>query len=68
MNGTEAFNHYLDWAEAENLPARERWTRRAFYDAMEERGVARKKTAKGVGLAGLRLPAETSTAPGIFKS
>nr|BEK66813.1 hypothetical protein KPHV_40400 [Kitasatospora purpeofusca] len=67
MNGTEAFNHYLDWAEQENLPSRERWTRRAFYDAMEERGVPRRKTARGVGLVGLRQPAEVTSGPGIFK-
>ncbi len=67
MNGTDAFNAYLDWAEQENLPSKEKWTRRAFYDAMEERGIPRKKTAKGVGLVGLRLPAaEPADAPGIF--
>jgi putative DNA primase/helicase len=68
MNGTEAFNTYLDWCEAENLPDKERWTRRAFYDAMEERGVTRKKTAKGIALVGLREPAAVSPAegPGIF--
>ncbi|MBD0712572.1 phage/plasmid primase, P4 family [Streptomyces sp. CBMA370] len=66
MNGTEAFNSYLDWCEAENLPARERWTRRAFYDAMEERGVTRKKTAKGIALVGLREPAAIAEGPGIF--
>lgn len=68
MNGTDAFNSYLDWTEAENLPARERWTRRAFYDAMEERGVSRRKTRKGIALVGIRL-ADTSPdapGPGIF--
>ncbi|MFD4833734.1 phage/plasmid primase, P4 family [Streptomyces uncialis] len=68
MNGTEAFNTYLDWCEEENLPARERWTRRAFYDAMEERGLYRKKTAKGIALVGLRLADESPDVkgPGIF--
>ncbi|MFC9651445.1 phage/plasmid primase, P4 family [Streptomyces sp. NPDC056937] len=68
MNGTEAFNTYLDWCEAENLPAKERWTRRAFYDAMEERGVTRKKTAKGIALVGLREPAAVPPVdgPGVF--
>ncbi len=68
MNGTEAFNRYLDWCEVENLPARERWTRRAFYDAMEERGVTRKKTAKGIALVGVTEPAAVSPVegPGIF--
>lgn len=67
MLGADAFNAYLDWAEAENLPQRERWTRRTFYDAMEERGVTRKKTAKGIGLVGLIDPAAgPKAAPGIF--
>lgn len=53
--GADAFNSYLDWCEAENLPARERWTRRGFYSAMEERGVHRKKTRNGITLCGVRL-------------
>ncbi|WP_405793362.1 phage/plasmid primase, P4 family [Streptomyces sp. NBC_01506] len=68
MNGTEAFNTYLEWCEAENLPARERWTRRTFYDAMEERGVSRRKTMRGIGLVGLRTAEESPdvAGPGIF--
>lgn len=68
INGNDAFNAYLEWCEAENLPAKERWTRRAFYDAMEERGAVRKKTNKGISLAGLRLAEESPDAvgPGIF--
>ncbi|MEV0445469.1 phage/plasmid primase, P4 family [Streptomyces spectabilis] len=68
INGNDAFNSYLEWCEAENLPAKERWTRRAFYDAMEERGAVRKKTNKGISLAGLRLADESPDAvgPGIF--
>jgi len=55
--GTDAFVAYLDWCEAENLPARERWTRRGFYSAMEERGIYRRKTRTGVVLYGIRLAA-----------
>ncbi|MEU8619955.1 phage/plasmid primase, P4 family [Streptomyces sp. NPDC048623] len=68
MHGTDAFNAYLEWAEAENLPARERWTRRAFYDAMEERGVHRRKTMRGIALVGLREAdiSPDATGPGIF--
>ncbi|MEU7642080.1 phage/plasmid primase, P4 family [Streptomyces sp. NPDC039016] len=68
MGGNDAFNTYLEWTEAENLPARERWTRRAFYDAMEERGIGRRKTRKGIALVGLRLADESpdATGPGIF--
>ncbi|MEU3074373.1 phage/plasmid primase, P4 family [Streptomyces laurentii] len=68
MNGNEAFNSYLEWCEAENLPARERWTRRAFYDAMEERGIYRRKTMRGIALVGLREADATpdTPGPGIF--
>lgn len=68
MNGTEAFNAYLDWCEAENLPGRERWTRRSFYDALEERGVTRKKTKTGIALVGVRNAHSEPVpdGPGIF--
>jgi putative DNA primase/helicase len=68
MVGGEAFNTYLEWCEAENLPQRERWTRQAFYRAMEERSITSKKTNKGIALVGIRL-ANTQTqptGPGIF--
>ncbi len=68
MTGADAFNAYLDWTEAENLPSKERWTRRAFYDAMEERGITRKKTERGVGLVGVKVAGKAAAAsgPGIF--
>ncbi|MFF4392405.1 phage/plasmid primase, P4 family [Streptomyces sp. NPDC001552] len=68
MNGNEAFNTYLDWCEAENLPGKERWTRRAFYDAMEERGINRRKNRKGIQLIGIAPADESPEAlgPGIF--
>ncbi|MFJ7250742.1 phage/plasmid primase, P4 family [Kitasatospora sp. NPDC098652] len=68
MNGNEAFNEYLSWCEAENLPAREQWTRRSFYDAMEERGAVRRTTKRGIALAGVRLAGQgpEPTGPGIF--
>jgi putative DNA primase/helicase len=68
-NGNEAFTVYLDWCEAENLPNRERWTRTTFYSAMEERGVTRKKTSKGIALVGCRLASISPAAvgPGIFE-
>lgn len=66
--GSQAFNDYLDWCEAENLPDRERWTRRAFYSAMEERGVTRKRHKAGITLVGIRKGTESDHAagPGIF--
>lgn len=72
MPGSEAFNTYLEWCEAENLPQKERWTRRTFFAAMEERdGVTRRKTNKGIALVGIRhadaptVPA-VNNGPGIF--
>ena len=53
--GAEAYNAYRDWCEAEGLPQKERWRRTTFYNAMEERGVHRTKTAKGITLIGVRM-------------
>jgi putative DNA primase/helicase len=66
--GADAYNAYREWCEAEGLPSKEVWTRRAFYDAMEERQVSRKKTNKGITLVGIRLASSESkpTGPGIF--
>ncbi|MDX3295118.1 phage/plasmid primase, P4 family [Streptomyces scabiei] len=68
MNGNDAFNAYLDWCEAENLPQKERWTRRTFYGALEERGVTRVIKRAGVALAGVRVADQAPPAdgPGIF--
>jgi len=54
IEGAALFTQYLDWADAENLPARERWTRRAFFSALEERGLTKRKTNKGVAFDGVR--------------
>lgn len=66
--GADAFNRYLEWCEDENLPQKERWTRRAFYGYMEEKGVTRRKTERGITLFGVRLasPTEPVSGPGIF--
>ncbi|MFH9802796.1 phage/plasmid primase, P4 family [Streptomyces albidoflavus] len=66
--GADAFNTYLDWCESENLPQKERWTRRTFFAAMEERGVMKKRTNKGVALVGVKVADEpaAATGPGIF--
>lgn len=68
MLGADAFNAYLDWCEAENLPGKERWTRRTFFSSLEERGIARKRVAQGNAFVGIRLAdAPTpATGPGIF--
>jgi putative DNA primase/helicase len=67
MDGADAYNAYRDWCEAEGLPSKEVWSRRAFYSAMEERGIQRTRTAKGMALVGVRAAHESSKAgPGIF--
>lgn len=53
--GSDAFDEYLRWCEEEHLPHKEVWTRRTFYGAMEERGVAKVKSKHGVELIGVRL-------------
>lgn len=68
MPGADAFNAYLAWCSAENLPQKEVWSRRAFYAAMAERQVTAKKTNKGVALQGVCIAEDAAKAdgPGIF--
>lgn len=68
LDGAEAYTSYRDWCEAEGLPSKEVWSRRAFYGALEERGIQRKRVARGMRLVGIRLadaPVRQS-GPGIF--
>jgi len=44
----ELWRGYLNWCEDENLPTKERWTRRTFARSLDERGLARRTTNKGV--------------------
>lgn len=53
--GNDAFQAYVEWTEAEHLPLKERWTRRAFYGAMEERGIERVKRERGQVMAGVKI-------------
>lgn len=53
MLGSDAFSDYLEWCEAENLPPKERWTKRTFFAAMEERGAVKKRVSAGMALAGV---------------
>jgi putative DNA primase/helicase len=70
MLGSDAYNSYRDWCEAEGLQAKEVWKRALFYEAMEERGITKKRVAKGMALRGVALAgAEPKpTGPGIFGS
>lgn len=61
--GKQLFDHYLDWADEENLPQRERWTRRTFFGALEERGLTKRKTAQGIAFEGVRRARQTDAVP-----
>lgn len=68
MDGADAYTAYRDWCEAEGLPQKEVWSRRAFYEAMGERGIQRVRVSRGMALVGIR-PADAepkATGPGIF--
>jgi putative DNA primase/helicase len=66
LDGTDAYNAYRDWCEAEGLQSREVWSRTMFYRAMEERGIQRVRTSRGQALIGVKLETATPTGPGIF--
>lgn len=69
LDGAAAYTEYRDWCEAEGLSGKEVWTRRAFYGAMDERGIQRKKTNRGQALIGVRVASAASqgpNGPGIF--
>jgi putative DNA primase/helicase len=69
MSAGAVYQAYRSWCEAEGLPSREQWTRRTFLGAMEERGIQRRDTAKGVALVGVRLVStheDVPAGPGIF--
>lgn len=69
LPGADAYNAYRDWCEAEGLKSTEVWSRKAFYGAMEERNIGKKKTNKGIALVGVQVAGETApVGPGIFGS
>jgi len=63
ISGSILFDAYLAWADEENLPLKERWTRRSFWAALEERGATKRNSGKGVVFEGLRRrkPSRTVT-------
>lgn len=65
--GSEVYNRYREWCEAEGLPAKEIWTRKALYGALDERKVYTKRVSQGMALVGIRLAGESQpVGPGIF--
>ena len=55
IRGADAYSAYRDWCYAEGVADRNVWTNRAFYAAMEERGIFRKKFKDGIRLMGVSL-------------
>jgi putative DNA primase/helicase len=71
MSGAEAYNAYQAWCEEEGLTSKDVWSRKAFYEAMSERGVSKRKGRltgyQGIILEGVRLASPVAVAgPGIF--
>jgi putative DNA primase/helicase len=52
--GTEAWELYVQWCDDEDLGPKERWTRRTFYNALEERGAEKVKKEVGICLFGIK--------------
>lgn len=59
VEGKVLFDAYLDWADEENLPLRERWTRQTFFSALEERGCAKRRSKRGTAFEGIRRVRQT---------
>lgn len=57
VKAPEMYKRYKKWCEDEELPLKEWWSRRAFYAAMEERGLARKKRSDTTYFVGVALAA-----------
>ncbi|MFJ8394373.1 phage/plasmid primase, P4 family [Streptomyces sp. NPDC094144] len=66
VDGSDAYNAYRDWCEAEGLQSREVWSRTLFYRMLEERGVQRTRTSRGQALIGVTLETSEPSGPGIF--
>ncbi len=48
------YKRYQEWCDDEELPLKERWSRRALYAALEERGVARVKRSDSTYFVGFK--------------
>lgn len=59
VEGKILFDAYLEWADEENLPSRERWTRQTFFSALEERGAVKRRSNRGTAFEGIRRARQT---------
>lgn len=54
ISGKDVWALYREWADEEDLPGRERWTRSTFWGALEERGARKVKSGGTIGFRGIR--------------
>lgn len=54
ISGKEVWMLYREWADEEDLPSKERWTRSTFWGALEERGARKTKSGRSIGFRGIR--------------
>jgi putative DNA primase/helicase len=52
--GSVLWDSYIEWADVEALPLKERWTRQQFFREIEARGFPKVKTMHGVGFRKIR--------------
>lgn len=52
--GKDVWGLYLEWADDEGLPPKERWTRKTFWAALEERGATKTVPGGSVSFRGIR--------------
>lgn len=61
--GATLWRDYLEWADDQNLPAREKWTQRMFFTELEGRGLAKRKRNTGIVFMGVRKVRVTDREP-----
>nr|WP_238362230.1 phage/plasmid primase, P4 family [Actinopolymorpha pittospori] len=59
VTGKVLWDAYREWTDDEALPNKERWTRRAFFAALEERGLIKRRITQGMAFEGVRRARQT---------
>lgn len=62
ITGKDVWALYREWADEEDLPSKERWTRSTFWSALEERGAVKRKSGGVIYFRGLRKPKPSEVA------
>lgn len=61
--GAVLWDAYREWADAQGLPAREKLTQRGFYQALEDRGLAKVRVPRGMAFRGVRQARHADAVP-----